>query len=138
MITAAALPEAACTVWSNLIDIAGLVAGDVLLVHGGAGGIGTFATQAGRAIGARVIATAGSADKLKRCRELGADPAVTYRTEDFVAVVRDMTAGRGVDVILDNMGASYLARNIEALAPDGRIAMIGLQGGGVRKFRWAK
>jgi putative PIG3 family NAD(P)H quinone oxidoreductase len=126
---AAALPEAACTVWSNLIDISGLTAGDILLVHGGAGGIGTFATQTGRAMGARVFATAGSADKLERCLELGAERAISYRTEDFVAVLHEETAGRGADVILDNMGASYLARNIDALAPDGRIAMIGLQSG---------
>ncbi|KAB0267400.1 NAD(P)H-quinone oxidoreductase [Microvirga brassicacearum] len=129
LMTAAALPEAACTVWSNLIDISGLAAGDVLLVHGGAGGIGTFATQTGRTMGARVFATAGSADKLERCLELGAERAISYRTEDFVAVMHEETAGRGADVILDNMGASYLARNIDALAPDGRIAMIGLQSG---------
>jgi putative PIG3 family NAD(P)H quinone oxidoreductase len=129
LVTAAALPEAACTVWSNIIDIGRLSAGEVLLVHGGAGGIGTFALQVGRAAGARVFATAGSAEKLRRCLELGADRVISYRTEDFVAVVQDETGSRGADVILDNMGASYLPQNIEALAPDGRIAMIGLQGG---------
>mgnify|MGYP001241825952 CR=1 FL=1 len=129
LIMAAALPEAACTVWSNLVDISGLGAGDVLLVHGGAGGIGTFAIQTGRAIGARVFATAGGADKMQRCVELGAEYAISYRDEDFVAVVRDKTEGYGADIVLDNMGAAYLARNIDVLAPDGRIAMIGLQSG---------
>jgi putative PIG3 family NAD(P)H quinone oxidoreductase len=127
--TAAALPEAACTVWSNLLDIARLSPGEVLLVHGGAGGIGTFAIQTGRALGARVIATAGSPDKLRRCSELGAHRVVSYRSEDFVAAVHEETNGIGADVILDNMGASYLPRNIDALAPDGRIVMIGLQSG---------
>ncbi|AWM87066.1 NAD(P)H-quinone oxidoreductase [Microvirga sp. 17 mud 1-3] len=126
---AAALPEAACTVWSNLIDISGLAADDVLLVHGGGGGIGTFAIQTGRSIGSRVFATAGSAEKLQRCVELGSERAISYRHEDFVAVVKDETGGYGADVILDNMGAAYLGRNIDALAPDGRIAMIGLQSG---------
>ncbi|KLK90675.1 NADPH:quinone oxidoreductase [Microvirga vignae] len=129
LISAAALPEAACTVWSNLLDISGLRAGDILLVHGGAGGIGTFAIQAGRAIGARVFATAGSGDKMQRCVTFGAERAISYRDEDFVAVVKNATEQRGADIILDNMGAAYLARNIEALAPDGRIAMIGLQSG---------
>jgi putative PIG3 family NAD(P)H quinone oxidoreductase len=129
LVAAAALPEAACTVWSNLVDIAALRAGDVLLVHGGAGGIGTFAIQAARAIGARVFATAGGIEKMQRCVEFGAERAISYRDEDFVAVVKDATGQRGADVILDNMGAAYLIRNIEALAPDGRIAMIGLQSG---------
>ncbi|CAN7209491.1 NAD(P)H-quinone oxidoreductase [Variovorax sp. LjRoot84] len=129
LVDAAALPEAACTVWSNLLDISGLCAAEVLLVHGGAGGIGTFAIQTARALNARVFATAGSADKLERCVALGAERAISYRTEDFVAVVKKETGGRGADVILDNMGASYLPRNIDALAPDGRIAMIGLQSG---------
>jgi putative PIG3 family NAD(P)H quinone oxidoreductase len=129
LVDAAALPEAACTVWSNLLDISGLSAAEVLLVHGGAGGIGTFAIQTARALNARVFATAGSADKLERCVALGAERAISYRTEDFVAVVKEETGGRGADVILDNMGASYLPRNIDALAPDGRIAMIGLQSG---------
>jgi len=127
--SAAALPEAACTVWSNLIDIARLAAPDVLLVHGGAGGIGSFALQVARALGLRAFATAGDARKLARCVELGAERAISYRSEDFVAVLKHETAGRGADVILDNMGAGYLTRNIDALAPDGRIAMIGLQSG---------
>lgn len=129
LVAAAALPEAACTVWSNIIDIARLAAGETLLVHGGAGGIGSFAIQAGRAIGARVFATAGGPDKLAHCLRMGAERAIDYKAEDFVAVMREETDGRGADVILDNMGALYLGRNIEVLAPDGRIAMIGLQGG---------
>jgi len=129
LVSAAALPEAACTVWSNLLDIGGLRTGDVLLVHGGAGGIGTFAIQAARAFGARVFATAGSSGKIQRCAELGAERAISYRNEDFVAVVKNETDQRGADIILDNMGAAYLSRNIDALAPDGRIVMIGLQSG---------
>jgi putative PIG3 family NAD(P)H quinone oxidoreductase len=126
---AAALPEAAGTVWSNVVDIGGLSSNAVLLVHGGAGGIGSFAIQAGRALGARVFATAGGAEKLDRCRTLGAERAIDYKTEDFVAVLREVTQGRGADVILDNMGALYLGRNIDALAMDGRLVVIGLQGG---------
>lgn len=126
---AAALPEAACTVWSNILDLAALQSGESLLVHGGAGGIGSFAIQAAKAIGARVFATAGSSDKLDRCRNFGADRAISYANEDFVGVIETETASRGVDVVLDNMGAAYLGRNVAALAPDGRIAMIGLQGG---------
>lgn len=126
---AAALPEAACTVWSNVLDLGGLRAGQSLLVHGGAGGIGSFAIEAGKAIGARVFATAGSPDKLRRCRDFGADRAISYAEEDFVAVIEAETGGHGVDVILDNMGAAYLGRNVAALGFDGRIAMIGLQGG---------
>lgn len=126
---AAALPEAACTVWSNVVDIGGLSSGAVLLVHGGAGGIGSFAIQAGRALGARVFATAGSADKLDRCLALGAEQAIDYKAQDFVAVLHEATQGRGADVILDNMGALYLGRNIDVLAMDGRLVVIGLQGG---------
>ncbi len=126
---AAALPEAACTVWSNVLDLGALKTGETLLVHGGAGGIGSFAIQAAKAIGARVFATAGSAEKLDRCRDFGVDRAISYADEDFVAVIEAETGGRGADVILDNMGAPYLGRNVAALAFDGRIAMIGLQGG---------
>lgn len=129
LIEAAALPEAACTIWSNVLDLGALKAGEILLVHGGAGGIGSFAIQAARAIGARVFATAGSTDKLERCRAFGAARAISYADEDFVAVIEAETSGRGADVILDNMGAPYLGRNVAALAFDGRIAMIGLQGG---------
>lgn len=126
---AAALPEAACTVWANVFQLGRLAAGETLLVHGGASGIGTLAIQLGRAHGARVLCTAGSPEKLERCRQLGAERAISYRDEDFVEVVRDATGGRGADVILDIMGASYLARNIAALAADGRLVVIGLQGG---------
>jgi putative PIG3 family NAD(P)H quinone oxidoreductase len=129
LVTAAALPEVAATVWSNVMMVAGLRSGDSFLVHGGAGGIGTFAIQLAHALGARVFATAGSADKLALCAELGADVAINYREQDFVEVVRDETDGAGVDVILDNMGASYLARNVASLATRGRLVVIGLQGG---------
>jgi putative PIG3 family NAD(P)H quinone oxidoreductase len=129
LVTAAALPEVAATVWSNLMMVAGLRSGDTLLVHGGAGGIGTFAIQLGAALGAQVLTTAGSAEKLALCTELGAHVAINYREQDFVEVVRDATEGAGVDVILDNMGASYLSRNVAALATEGRLVVIGLQGG---------
>jgi putative PIG3 family NAD(P)H quinone oxidoreductase len=129
LVTAAALPEVACTVWSNVVMDAGLRAGEVLLVHGGAGGIGTFAIQAAVALGARVAVTAGSEDKLARCRELGAEILVNYRDEDFVEMVRDATGGHGADVVLDNMGAKYLGPNVRVLATGGRIQVIGMQGG---------
>jgi putative PIG3 family NAD(P)H quinone oxidoreductase len=126
---AAAFPETACTVYSNVFQLARLTAGETLLVHGGSSGIGTMAIQLGKAFGARVACTAGSARKLARCRELGADVAINYRDEDFVAAVLDATGGAGADVILDIMGASYLARNLAALATGGRLAIIGRQGG---------
>ncbi|SEF14218.1 NAD(P)H-quinone oxidoreductase [Jiangella alba] len=129
LVTAAALPEVMCTVWSNLVMTAGLRAGEVLLVHGGASGIGTAAIQVGRALGARVAVTAGSAAKLERCAELGASILVNYRTDDFVEVVRSATDGHGADVVLDIMGGSYLSRNVDALAIDGRITIIGTMGG---------
>lgn len=119
---AAALPEAACTVWSNVFMLARLKSGERLLVHGGASGIGTMAIQLGHAFGAKVTCTVGSAEKAERCRGLGADRAVEYNHEDFVQ------AGP-YDVILDIIGARYLARNVEALAANGRLAVIGLQGG---------
>ena len=129
LVTAGALPEVACTVWSNVFMIAGLQRGETLLVHGGAGGIGTFAIQLAHALGARVVTTAGSQEKLDVCRSLGADVAVNYKEQDFVEEVRTATDGRGADVILDNMGAKYLARNVDALATEGRLVVIGMQGG---------
>lgn len=129
LVEAGGLPEVACTVWSNVVIDASLQAGDVLLVHGGAGGIGTFAIQAAVALGARVAVTAGSPDKLERCRELGADILVNYREDDFVEAVKAATEGRGADVVLDVMGAAYLQRNVGVLATGGRIQVIGMQGG---------
>jgi putative PIG3 family NAD(P)H quinone oxidoreductase len=129
LVTAAALPEVACTVWSNVFMVAGLQPGETLLVHGGAGGIGTFAIQLASRLGSRVLTTGGTPEKLELCRSLGADVAISYRDEDFVAVARESTDGAGVDVILDNMGAKYLGRNIEALALEGRLVIIGMQGG---------
>ena len=129
LVTAAALPEVVATVWSNVFMVANLRAGDTFLVHGGSSGIGTMAIQLAKAVGARIATTAGSADKLARCRELGADLAIDYHDEDFVERVREFTDGAGVDVILDNMGAKYLGRNVDALAVNGRLVVIGLQGG---------
>ncbi|OBG18495.1 NAD(P)H-quinone oxidoreductase [Mycolicibacterium celeriflavum] len=123
---AAGLPEVACTVWSNLVMTAGLAAGQLVLVHGGASGIGTHAIQVGRAIGSRVAVTAGSTHKLDLCAELGAEVTINYHDEDFVERIR---AEGGADVILDIMGAAYLDRNIDALGPDGRLVIIGMQGG---------
>ncbi|PTA46427.1 NAD(P)H-quinone oxidoreductase [Micromonospora sp. RP3T] len=128
LVDAAALPEVACTVWSNVVDLAGLAEGDTLLVHGGGSGIGTFAIQLGVALGATVVATARAA-KHERLRELGAAHTVDYREQDFVEEVRRVTDGRGADVILDIMGASYLPRNVAALATGGRLVVIGMQGG---------
>jgi len=129
LVAAGALPEVACTVWSNVFMIAGLRQGETLLVHGGGGGIGTFAIQLAHALGARVVTTAGSEEKLEVCRSLGADVAVNYKEQDFVAEVKAATDGRGADVVLDNMGAAYLSRNVDALATEGRLVVIGLQGG---------
>jgi len=129
LVSAAALPEVVCTVWSNVFMLAGLRAGERLLVHGGGSGIGTMAIQLGRAAGAFVLVTAGSAAKLDRCAELGADAGINYREGDFVEAVRAATDGHGADVILDLMGASYLSRNVDALAVNGRLVVLGLQGG---------
>ncbi|OAA27089.1 NADPH2:quinone reductase [Frankia sp. EI5c] len=131
LVHAAGLPEVACTVYSTVFDRAALADGEVFLVHGGASGIGTFAIQAVRALrpAAVIATTAGSPEKLARCRELGANITISYRDEDFVARVRAETDGHGADVILDNMGASYLERNVTLLAADGRLVVIGLQGG---------
>jgi putative PIG3 family NAD(P)H quinone oxidoreductase len=129
LVTAAAIPEVAATVWSNVFMVAGLQPGESLLVHGGAGGIGTFAIQLAHRLGARVLTTGGTADKLAACAALGADVTINYRDQDFVEVVKDATDGAGVDVILDNMGAKYLGRNVDALALEGRLVIIGMQGG---------
>ena len=126
---AAALPEVVCTVWSNVFMLAGLRPDETLLAHGGTSGVGTMAIQLARNLGARVIVTAGSDEKLRRARDLGADVAINYREEDFVEAVRAATDGHGADVILDNMAAKYLARNIDALALNGRLVVIGMQGG---------
>lgn len=136
LITAAGLPEVACTVWSNVVMHARLTEGEVLLVHGGAGGIGTHAIQVGKALGATVAVTAGSADRLDRCRQLGADLAINYREQDFVEVLQEETGG--ADVILDNMGAKYLDRNVSALKTGGRLAIIGMQGGVVGELNIGK
>ncbi|MGW1001158.1 NAD(P)H-quinone oxidoreductase [Streptomyces sp. NPDC002520] len=126
---AAALPEVVCTVWSNVFMVAHLRPGELLLVHGGSSGIGTMAIQLAKAIGARVAVTAGNKEKLDFCAELGADVLINYREQDFVAEIERATDGAGADVILDNMGAKYLDRNVQALAVNGRLAIIGMQGG---------
>ncbi|WP_406158969.1 NAD(P)H-quinone oxidoreductase [Streptomyces canus] len=126
---AAALPEVVCTVWSNVFMVAHLRPGETLLVHGGSSGIGTMAIQLAKAVGAKVAVTAGTPEKLDRCAELGADILINYREQDFVEEVKKATDGAGADVILDNMGAKYLDRNVTALAVNGRLAIIGMQGG---------
>jgi putative PIG3 family NAD(P)H quinone oxidoreductase len=126
LVEAAALPEVACTVWSNVFMVAGLQTGDTFLVHGGAGGIGTMAIQLARAIGARVVTTVGTPEKAAVVKDLGADVVIDYRQQDFV---EEVTALGGADVILDNMGAAYLERNVQALAKEGRLVVIGMQGG---------
>lgn len=129
LLDAAALPEVVCTVWANVFQLAELQPGEVLLVHGGTSGIGTMAIQLAVRHGARVVCTVGSPEKAERAEQLGAERAVRYRDEDFVAVVREATGGAGADVVLDNMGAAYLERNVQVLATGGRLVVIGLQGG---------
>lgn len=126
---AAALPEVACTVWSNVFMIAHLRPGETLLVHGGSSGIGTMAIQLAKAVGAKAAVTAGTKEKLDHCAELGADILINYREQDFAEEIKRATDGAGADVILDIMGAKYLERNVKALAVNGRLAIIGLQGG---------
>jgi NADPH2:quinone reductase len=125
---AAAVPETFFTVWHNLFDRGKLKAGETLLVHGGTSGIGTAAIQLAHEVGARVIATAGSAEKCEACRTLGADPAINYKTEDFVAVTKAATGGKGANVIIDLVGGDYIERNYEAAAVEGRVVQIGFQG----------
>ena len=132
LVEAAGLPEVVCTVWSNVFMLAHLQEGESFLVHGGASGIGTIAIQLAKARGARVLCTAGSEEKLQRCRELGADIAINYRTEDFVKEAAP------VDVILDNIGAEYLTRNVETLGTGGRLMIIGFQSGAVTEFNLGK
>lgn len=126
---AAALPETFFTVWSNVFQRAALAAGESLLVQGGSSGIGTTAIQLAKALGHRVFATAGSADKCRACEDLGAERAIDYKTEDFAAIVKALTNGQGVDVVLDMVGGDYVAREIGCLADDGRIVVIALLGG---------
>ncbi len=129
VVAAAAIPETFFTVWTNVFDRGGLQAGETALFHGGASGIGTTAIQLAAARGVRVFATAGSPEKCRACERLGAERAIDYRTEDFVQVVRELTGNRGVDVILDIVGGSYVNRNLGALAMDGRLIVIGFMEG---------
>jgi NADPH2:quinone reductase len=126
-VAAAAIPETFFTVWHNVFQRGRLKAGETLLVHGGSSGIGTVAIQLAKAFGARVIATAGSAEKCDACRRLGADVAVNYKSEDFVAATKTATDGRGADVILDMVGGDYIERNYEAAAVEGRVVQIAFQ-----------
>ncbi len=129
LIQAAAIPETFFTVWHNAFERGGLQTGETLLVHGGSSGIGTTAIQLGKAFGAKVITTAGSPEKCAACRKLGADVAVNYKSEDFVAATKAATGGKGANVILDMVGGDYVGRNYEAAAVDGRIVQIAFQGG---------
>jgi NADPH2:quinone reductase len=125
---AAAIPETFFTVWHNVFERGGLKAGETLLIHGGSSGIGTAAIQLAKAFGARVITTAGSPEKCEACRRLGADVAVNYKTEDFVAAAKDATGGAGAELIVDMVGGDYIARNYEAAAVEGRVVQIAFQG----------
>jgi NADPH:quinone reductase len=129
MVEAAGVPETYFTVWHNVFQRGGLQKGETFLVHGGSSGIGTTAIQLAKAFGARVLTTAGSDEKCRVCESLGADRAINYRTEDWPAIVREFTEKRGVDVILDMVGARYIQMNINSLAMDGRIVIIGFLGG---------
>lgn len=129
LVDAAALPEAACTVWNNLVDVGGLRPGEWVLVHGGSGGIGSIAIQVAKALGAHVATTAGGPERAARCAELGADVVVDHRQEDFVEAVRSATDGRGADVVLDLLGGGALGDNVRVLARGGRLVVIGMQQG---------
>ncbi|XP_021740468.1 quinone oxidoreductase PIG3-like [Chenopodium quinoa] len=134
---AASFPEVACTVWSTVFMTSRLSAGEAFLVHGGSSGIGTFAIQIAKYYGAKVFVTAGTEEKLAYCKDLGADVCINYKTENFVGRVKEETAGKGVDVILDNMGGVYLQRNIDSLNLDGRLFIIGFQGGSTSQINLA-
>jgi putative PIG3 family NAD(P)H quinone oxidoreductase len=138
LVEGAALPETYFTVWSNVFDRGGLKAGEAFLVHGGSSGIGTTAIQLAKAFGATVFTTAGSAEKCKACTDLGADLAVNYREEDFVEAVKAANDGRGVDLILDMVGGDYIARDIDLLAPDGRLVFIAFLGGPKAEINFQK
>ena len=135
---AAALPEAYATVWTNVIDRGRLTDGESLLVHGGSSGIGTVAIQLARLFGARIFATAGTPAKCATCVELGAEQAIDYRAEDFVAVLREATGGRGVDLVLDMVGGAYLERNVASLAVEGRLVIIALMEGAAAELDLAR
>ena len=137
LVTAAGLPEVACTVWSNVVAGARLAPGETFLIQGGSSGIGTHGIQVTKALGARVAATAGTPDRMERCRALGADIVMDYH-DDIPTRLKAATDGRGADVILDNMGAEGLAANVDALAPDGRLVIIGMQGGTTAELNIAR
>ncbi|KAL8467931.1 hypothetical protein ACS0TY_031252 [Phlomoides rotata] len=131
---AASFPEVACTVWSTVFMLSHLSQGETILIHGGSSGIGTFTIQLAKYHGVKVFITAGSEEKLAACKDLGADVCINYKTEDFVSRVKEETGGKGVDVILDNIGASYLQKNLESLNFDGRLFLIGFMGGTVAEI----
>ncbi|KAL7088860.1 hypothetical protein ACP275_13G154100 [Erythranthe tilingii] len=131
---AASFPEVACTVWSTVFMTSRLAKGETFLIHGGSSGIGTFAIQVAKYYGVKVFVTAGSEEKLAACKDLGADVCINYKTEDFVERVKEETGGKGVDVILDNIGGLYLKRNLESLNLDGRLFIIGFMGGSVAEI----
>ncbi|KAM0882100.1 hypothetical protein ACQ4PT_032554 [Festuca glaucescens] len=134
---AAGLPEVACTVWSTVFMASHLSPGESFLIHGGSSGIGTFAIQIAKHLGIKVFVTAGSEEKLAACKDLGADVCINYKTQDFVSRIKEETDGKGVDVILDNIGGSYLQRNLNSLAVDGRLFIIGFMGGVVTEVNLA-
>ena len=138
MIEAAAIPETTFTVWTNMVRIGKLKKGESILIHGGTSGIGTTAVQIAKALGATVYATAGSDEKVQRCRDLGADAVINYRSEDFADRVLELTDGRGVDAILDLVCAAYLDRNLSCLAEDGRLIVISFLGGGTAEVDFKK
>jgi putative PIG3 family NAD(P)H quinone oxidoreductase len=129
MVEAAAIPETFFTVWVNLFDRGKLKAGETVLIHGGSSGIGTTAIQVAKAFGARVFVTAGSAEKCKACEQLGAERAINYREEDFVKVAKELTGGKGVNLIIDIVAGDYVPKNLETLAVEGRLVQVGVQKG---------